>query len=81
MTPKKRKRLIGEAVEAGREFGRNQRPPLEYKTIDLVTGLHGGTAITMLSIPYDPWHWTQTGHIKIDLPAMGYRLVKADKPE
>jgi len=76
MKAKRRQRLIAEAVEAGREFGKNQRPPLSYKTIDLFTG--DDEFPQVISIPYDPWHWELTGHIKIDLPKMGYRLTKVE---
>jgi len=72
MKAQKRAQLIQDALAAGRADH-----PMMYKTIDLVTGLDDFP--NMISIPYEPWHWEASGHIKIDLPAMGYRLVKAER--
>jgi hypothetical protein len=68
MKAKKRTRLILEAIEAGR-----RDRPVSYQTIDLVTG---NESAAMLAIPFDPQDYFYTSHFKINLPAMGFRLVK-----
>ena len=76
MKAEKRRRLIQEAVDRGRALSIH---PETYRTIDLVTGLPEFPAI--IAIPFEPHEWARSGHIKIDLPAMGYRLVKIERPE
>lgn len=76
MNAKKRARLIEEAVAAGKQREMLDREPI-FRTVDFVTGLEnfdGSSA--MISVPFEPYRWAMSGRIKIDLPAMGYKLVK-----
>ena len=46
----------------------------DYATIDVVTGMDDGPA--MLAVPMDIWEVSRTAHLRIDLPAMGFRVVR-----
>ena len=46
----------------------------DYATIDVVTGMDDGPVI--LAVPMDIWAVAQTSHLRIDLPAMGFRIVR-----
>lgn len=73
MKAAKRAELIAEAFNAGRLAGHR---PIIYSTIDIVTGI--GDKPQMLAIPFLPHELMESGHLKIDLPRMGYRLVRIE---
>lgn len=73
MKAEKQRCLIEEAIDRYRAV--TAHPPT-YRTIDLVTGLPDFPA--MIAIPFEPEEWMRAGHIKINLPAMGYKLVRIE---